>query len=427
MIVAIVSSSDRACSLTAFTSSSSVTFLAIGPTLLVMDHRKFDATDDPQRRRRPSRGRSRFFAESRDAVAGIGASRVNTHRDAGANPIKRRCGRPPGSSRASGAARRGPGARARSGPGTAATPAADFPVPRTPARETTSRRTPSGAGERGPASRSPSAPPGRARTRSAPPRRLSGPRARRGSPPRRRPACRRPASARRPPAPRRGRPDHRTRPRAREHPSVARRRGSFAAAPSWRRRARRAAPPRPERRAATGRPPPAPRAPPWQCRASPLIGRRHTRRPSTTVVSLERADGPGGAIAHLRAAHQRRHREPSLPSLDDLQPEFPRARDGEAARRAGRLHGRGARLLPLLDPVGQRPNGREDLRDEEAAVAALAREELDELVRPTRSLEGLAVLVLVLGDHEPVVERVHGDHLGARPPARLVEATHVPH
>src|SRR5205823_6020715 len=124
------------------------------------------------------------------------------------------------------------------------------------------------------------------------------------------------------------------------------------------------------------------------------------------------------------AADERAYRRARLAALDDLQPPGTRHVAREAVA-AGRRNGRRGRLLVALHPRRERSQRRRPGADEET-VPTLGREQLDELIVRAGRLEGLAVLVLVLGDHETVVERVHGDDLRARAAARLEEAAHVP-
>src|SRR5438093_1430244 len=150
MIVAIVSSSERACSATASTSSSNVTCAAIGPA----------STGGAPQVRCQTRGKvawawtAAWLSISRGAttISRDLAPGVHTHPDLGVltlpdDSAAPRFDRLPDPSPTAEAAGRAPRARARSDPETAATPAGGFPAPRTQAPGTTSRRTPSAAGE----------------------------------------------------------------------------------------------------------------------------------------------------------------------------------------------------------------------------------------------------------------------------------------
>ena len=88
------------------------------------------------------------------------------------------------------------------------------------------------------------------------------------------------------------------------------------------------------------------------------------------------------------------------------------------------MHRRERRLLVVLDPGHERVDRGEDLVDE-PAVPAVVRVELHEPIPVLRRLERLAVLVLVLDEHQAVVVRVHGDDLRLRAAGRLVVFAHV--
>src|SRR5262249_34851205 len=135
--------------------------------------------------------------------------------------------------------------------------------------------------------------------------------------------------------------------------------------------------------------------------------------PSATVVP-GRARRSGRTVGRLTGADELARRRAGLAALDHAGAPFRRCGIHHLARAAPErgeggaagLQGRRGGLRAVLHPAGEREEGRGVLRRAEAAVTACRGIELDELVGPPRRHERLTVFLLVLDDHEAVVECV---------------------